>query len=241
MIKKIIINNVAIIDFLEFELSDKLNIVTGETGSGKSIIIKSIQYLKGAKFNKDDLRKGADSASIEALVLINSEEIYLKRKISKNFVSFFYINNQKTSFNEYRKIVGHNIDIHSQHDHHELLNEESHISYLDIFAGNQLLLKKVCNIYEDWLVKKKEMKNLIIKKDDYLLKKELYELQSEELSKIELTYDMEKEITSKFNILSNSKDIKQNIEEIKIMLNNDSDTSVVSSLNDSIKKNTRNG
>ena len=76
MIKKIIINNIAIIDSLEFELSNKLNIVTGETGSGKSIIIKSIQYLKGVKFNKDDLRKGAESASIEALVSINEKEMH---------------------------------------------------------------------------------------------------------------------------------------------------------------------
>ena len=62
---------------------------TGETGSGKSIIIKSIQYLKGAKFNKDDLRKGAESASIEALVSINNKDMHLKRKISKNFVPYF--------------------------------------------------------------------------------------------------------------------------------------------------------
>ena len=143
MIKKIIINNIAIIDSLEFELSNRLNIVTGETGSGKSIIIKSIQYLKGAKFNKDDLRKGADSASIEALVSINKEEMNLKRKISKNFVSSYYINNNKKTFDEYSKIVGNSIDIHNQHDHHDLLNEESHISYLDIFSENQSLLKDV--------------------------------------------------------------------------------------------------
>ena len=100
MIKKIIINNIAIIDSLEFELSNRLNIITGETGSGKSIIIKSIQYLKGAKFNKDDLRKGANNASIEALITINKEETHLKRKISKNFVSSFYINNNKKTFDE---------------------------------------------------------------------------------------------------------------------------------------------
>ena len=58
MIKKIIINNIAIIDSLEFELSNRLNIVTGETGSGKSIIIKSIQYLKGAKFRLRALGSG---------------------------------------------------------------------------------------------------------------------------------------------------------------------------------------
>ena len=236
MIKKIIINNIAIIDSLEFELSNKLNIVTGETGAGKSIIIKSIQYLKGAKFNKDDLRKGADSASIEALVSINKEEMHLKRKIAKNFISSFYVDNDKKTFDEYSKIVSNSIDIHNQHDHHDLLNGESHISYLDIFSGNQSLLKDVCNFYEEWIVKKKEMKKLILKKEEYLLKKELYELQSEDLSKIELTSDMEKEITSKFNLLSNSKVIKQNIEEIQNMLNNDSDNSVVSSLNYSIKK-----
>ena len=236
MIKKIIINNIAIIDSLEFELSNRLNIVTGETGSGKSIIIKSIQYIKGAKFNKDDLRKGAESASIEALVSINNVEMYLKRTISKNFISSFYINNKKKTFIEYSKIIGQSIDIHSQHDHHDLLNKESHISYLDIFAENQLLLKKVCNIHEDWIVKKKEMKNLIIKNEDYLLKKELYGLQSEELSKIELTTDIDKEINSKFNLLSNAKIIKQNIEEIKNLLNSDLDNSVVLSLNKSIKK-----
>ena len=159
MIKKIKINNIAIIDSLEFELSNKLNIVTGETGSGKSIIIKSIQYLKGSKFNKDDLRKGADYASIEALALINNKDIYLKRKISKNFVSSFYIDNNKITFDEYSNIVSNNIDIHNQHDHHDLLNEESHISYLDIFSENHSLLEDVCNFYEEWTVKKKEMKN----------------------------------------------------------------------------------
>ena len=236
MIKKITINNIAIIDSLEFELSNTLNIVTGETGSGKSIIIKSIQYLKGAKFNKDDLRKGADSASIEALVSINKEEMHLKRKISKNFVSSYYINNNKKTFNEYSKIVSNSIDIHNQHDHHDLLNEESHISYLDIFSGNHSLLNNVCNFYEQWNVKKKEMEKLILKNEEYLLKKELYELQNEELSKIELTSSMEKEITSKYNLLSNSKLIKQNIEEIKNILNNDSDNSVISHLNNLIKK-----
>ena len=236
MIKKININNIAIIDTLEFELSNRLNIVTGETGSGKSIIIKSIQYLKGAKFNKDDLRKGSNSASIEALVSINKQEMHLKRKISKNFISSFYIDNNKRTFDEYSKIVSNNIDIHNQHDHHDLLNEESHISYLDIFSRNHSLLENVCNFYEEWTVKKKEMKKLILKNEEYLLKKELYELQSEELSKIELTSDMEKEITSKFNLLSNSKLIKQNIEEIKNILNNESDDSVVSQLNNSIKK-----
>ena len=236
MIKKIIINNIAIIDSLEFELSNRLNIVTGETGSGKSIIIKSIQYLKGAKFNKDDLRKGAESASIEALVSINNKDMHLKRKISKNFVSSFYINNNKRTFDEYSKIVSNNIDIHNQHDHHDLLNEGSHTSYLDIFSENHSLLEDVCNFYKEWTVKKKEMKKLILKKEEYLLKKELYELQSEELSKIELTPDMEKEITSKFNLLSNSKVIKQNIEQIKNILNNDLDNSIVSNLNNSIKK-----
>tara|TARA_B100000029_G_scaffold514587_1_gene618016 strand:+ start:1349 stop:2965 length:1617 start_codon:yes stop_codon:yes gene_type:complete len=236
MIKKIIINNIAIIDFLEFELSDKLNIVTGETGSGKSIIIKSIQYLKGIKFNKDDLRKGAESASIEALVSINNKEMYLKRKISKKFVSSFYINSNKKTFEEYLKVVSNSVDIHNQHDHHDLLNEKSHISYLDIFSRNQPLLEDVYNFYEEWIIKKNKMKKIILKKEEYLLKKELYELQSEELSKIELTPDMEKKITSKFNLLSNSKVIKQNIEEIKNILNNDSDNSIVSNLNHSIKK-----
>ena len=101
MIKNINISNIAIIDNLEINFSKGFNVITGESGSGKSILIKSIEYLKGKKFNKDDLRKNADSASISSIINIDNKDYSLKRRISKNYVSSFYINDVKTNFETY--------------------------------------------------------------------------------------------------------------------------------------------
>ena len=103
MIKKIKISNIAIIDNLEINFSKGFNIITGESGAGKSILIKSIEYLKGKKFNKDDFRKNADSASISSVINIDNKDYILERKISKNYVSSFYINNEKTNFERYKR------------------------------------------------------------------------------------------------------------------------------------------
>ena len=94
MIKNINISNIAIIDNLEINFQ-RFNVITGESGSGKSILIKSIEYLKGKKFNKDDLRKNTDSASINSVINVDNKDYILERRISKNYVSTFYINNLK--------------------------------------------------------------------------------------------------------------------------------------------------
>ena len=211
MIKNINISNIAIIDNLEINFSKGFNVITGESGSGKSILIKSIEYLKGKKFNKDDLRKNTDSASISSVINVDNKDYSLKRRISKNYVSSFYINDVKTNFETYSLFLKNAIDIHNQNDHQDLLDKSLHIQYLDGFSDNSLLLNQIDSIYGEWQKKKKDLSDIINQKDEYKTKKELYQFQNEELSKIELTEDMEAELMSNYQLLFNSKKIKESI------------------------------
>ena len=236
MIKNINISNIAIIDNLEINFSKGFNVITGESGSGKSILIKSIEYLKGKKFNKDDLRKNADSASISSIINIDNKDYSLKRRISKNYVSSFYINDVKTNFETYSLFLKKAIDIHNQNDHQDLLDKSLHIQYLDGFSDNSLLLNQIDSIYVEWQKKKKDLSDLINQKDEYKTKKELYQFQNEELSKIELTEDMVAELMSNYQLLFNSKKIKDSISLTKAKLNDDlSENNVSTKISNAIK------
>tara|TARA_Y100001970_G_scaffold135238_1_gene166499 strand:- start:6311 stop:7930 length:1620 start_codon:yes stop_codon:yes gene_type:complete len=236
MIKNIKISNIAIIDNLEINFSKGFNIITGESGAGKSILIKSIEYLKGKKFNKDDFRKKADSAYIKSIISIGDKDYSLTRKISKNYISSFYINNEKTNFESYSKLVKSAIDIHNQNDHQDLLDKNLHIKYLDAFANNSSLLNEIDFMHTDWQKIKKELTSLLKQRQEYRAKKELYQFQNEELSKIELTEDMEEKLMSKYQLLFNSKKIKDSISLVKSNLNDDlSDNNASSKLSNAIK------
>ena len=236
MIKNINISNIAIIDNLEINFSKGFNVITGESGSGKSILIKSIEYLKGKKFNKDDLRKNTDSASISSVINVDNKDYSLKRRISKNYVSSFYINDVKTNFETYSLFLKNAIDIHNQNDHQDLLDKSLHIQYLDGFSDNSLLLNQIDSIYGEWQKKKKDLSDLLHQKSEYKSKKELYQFQNEELSKIELTEDMEAELMSNYQLLFNSKKIKDSISLTKAKLNDDlSDNNVSTKISNAIK------
>ena len=236
MIRKINISNIAIIDNLEINFSKGFNIITGESGSGKSILIKSIEYLKGKKFNKDDFRKNADFASINSVIKIDDKDFNLERRISKNYISSFYINNKKTNFENYTKLIKNAIDIHNQNDHQDLLDKSLHIQYLDAFSDNTSLLNQIDSVHSEWQIMKRRLSELLIQKDEYNTKKELYNFQNEELSKIELTEDMEEKLISKYQLLFNSKKIKDSISIAKASLSDDlSDNNVSAKISNTIK------
>ncbi|MFL2988681.1 DNA repair protein RecN [bacterium] len=236
MIKKINISNIAIIDNLEINFSKGFNIITGESGSGKSILIKSIEYLKGKKFNKNDFRKNASSASVSSVIKLDNKDYSLERRISKNYVSSFYVNNEKTNFDTYSQLLKNAIDIHNQNDHQDLLDKELHIQYLDAFSDNSLLLNQIDTVYTEWQKMKKELSSLIKRKEEYKIKKELYQFQNEELSKIEFNEDMEEKLMSKYQLLFNSKKIKDCISHTKANLNDDlSDNNISAKISNAIK------
>ena len=153
MLVSLHVKNFAIIKDVEVFFNDHLNILTGETGAGKSIIIGSINAALGAKVSKDILRSGADYALIELVFETKDEEVFRKmkeldlpmednqviitRKIMPNR-SVCKINGENVTTSKLGEIAGYLIDIHGQHEHQSLLYKSKHLEIVDRFAKEEI-------------------------------------------------------------------------------------------------------
>ena len=145
------VKNLALIDSAEVEFGDGLNILTGETGAGKSIIIGSVQIALGGKAPKEMIRRGCDSAYIELVFSIDDErkreqlkehDVYPDEEgiliISKKITptrSISRINDETVTAARLREITGLLIDLHGQHEHQSLVNASKHLEILDAYGG----------------------------------------------------------------------------------------------------------
>ncbi len=175
MLKRLYIKNYAIIDETEVIFNDKLNILTGETGAGKSILIGSVNAALGGKVTKDVIRHGADYAVIEItfselpdriLDELREEDIYtddgeliLSRKITAQGKNTCKINGETVSQAVLKGVSEKLLDIHGQHEHHSLLSADSHMRYVDKFAGEKLseVMEKLSINYREYKGLKQEL------------------------------------------------------------------------------------
>ncbi|MHB1546856.1 MAG: DNA repair protein RecN [bacterium] len=169
MLKTIYIKNFATIDYLEIDFSEGLNVLSGETGAGKSIIIESINFLFGKTKGSDIIRTGEKEGFVSAVFdagegegivdltnifeecgaadILNSEDIILKRTISESGKSKYFINNEQVNKNIPERIGENLVKIFGQNDRRFLIESNSQLAFLDNFAGNQDLLTSVKKIY----------------------------------------------------------------------------------------------
>ena len=156
MLLQLDIHNVALIEEISIELGSGLNILTGETGAGKSIIIDSINAVLGDRVSKDIIRTGSDKALIEAVFQTDNEKvmdvlsemgmepeedgtIILSREITQSGRNTCRVNGKMAPASFMKAIGERLIDIHGQHDNQSLLKTEHHIELLDAFAGDTIL------------------------------------------------------------------------------------------------------
>ena len=149
MLSYIQISGLALIDELSIDFAPGLNVITGETGAGKSILIKALSFVLGGKVTTSIIRKGHNHACVTASFAVHSkhsalsflhnvgidlefeEEIIIRRKLSSKNRSQFWLNDQVISMSSVRKLSQHLIDILGQHENQGLLNESKHVDYLD--------------------------------------------------------------------------------------------------------------
>lgn len=166
MLQCLNISNIALIDDMQVEFETGLNLLTGETGSGKSIIVDALGVLIGGRFSGDLLRSGSERGSIEGLfsVALNAEldallenagltptsELIIRRELSANGRNKIFINNQLATHALLRELRPFLVDIHGQGDQQTLFNPETHLELLDAFAGNGTLREEVAEAYRQW-------------------------------------------------------------------------------------------
>lgn len=215
MITTLHIKNMGIIDEICVEFNDGLNVLTGETGAGKSLILEAISLVCGGRFSKELVRKGCEFLLVEATFFLpnnhifESEEITISRKIYTNGRNVCKINSNLVSVNELSKKMRGFIDIHSQNENQEILNVQNHIVFLDNFAGDNIssIKKEYSALYNEYLNVKVKLQQNYGDDREKQRKISLLEYQLNEIEEANLKENEEEELENKKKILSNSEKI----------------------------------
>lgn len=232
MLQTLSIKQFAIIDELDINFSDGLTVMSGETGSGKSIIIDAIGQLIGMRASSDYVRHGEKKAIIEGIfdideskdainileslaIDVDEDFLLVKREIFSSGKSICRINNQTVTLQDLRKVMQELLDIHGQHETQSLLKQKYHLQLLDDYAGNQYsdLLNQYQLSYNQYKNKRKELEELESADQALLQRLDLMKFQLEELTEASLKEGEVDQLES---------DIKriQNSEKLNLALNN---------------------
>jgi len=252
MLRRLYIKDYTIVDQLEIRFSEGFQVITGETGAGKSVIVGAIGYLCGERARPDVLRSGAERAVIEAEFLIGSmpalqallaefgvedfsNTIILRREINANGVNRTFVNDTPTSVSNLGRISDLLIDLHGQHEHQRLIHPETHISYLDAYARSDGLLKEFRLLLQDFRNRQKELQDLINLKELNQEKHALNTFQLQELEKAQLEEGELENLRQERKILENSQLLYDNVLKISERLYGDDD-SVLTEITAGIKR-----
>ena len=224
MLEKLIINNFAIIKSVEIEFSKGLNIITGETGSGKSLIVNALDLLMGAKFNKVNFRsESVKEIEIIGYFLLDDKNIEIKREFNSSGKHKIFINQNKISTKDLKKNVSNYIDMHGQHSQHSILNKLTHIDYLDDFGDYSRLLNDISMLFLKNEKNKKDLEQLQDNNKNIIDKKELYNYQLAELNEIDIYEGIDHALSQKYDKISNIEEIRKSIDDIIYLLDSGDD------------------
>lgn len=214
LINTLHIKNIGIIDEISIDLNKGFNVLTGETGAGKTLIIDSLEVLAGGRFSKDMIRKGEEYSFVEMSVSSGKEEIILSREININGKNLCKINGRMVTVAEFKNFMAGLLDIHGQHDNQSLLNSGVHIKLLDKFAGNNLkdIKEKYIEKYNKYKGLKEEISKNYGDDKERQRKLDLLKYQSNEIKEAELKKEEEEELEEKKKKILNSEKISKNLE-----------------------------
>ncbi len=222
MLGQLHIKNIGIIDDLTVDFEDSLNIITGETGAGKSLVIDALSAIMGERTSKEIIRTGEECAFIEAYFFRNGEDIVISREIHLNGKNICKINGKLCTVSELKSVGDKLIDIHGQHDSNSLLDPSTHIELLDSFAGEDISI--LLDKYKSTLSDYKDTCNKILQdfgdEQERARKIDLLNFQISEIKGANLKIGEDDELLSKHKLLLNSEKIASALNSSHELLSN---------------------
>ncbi|MBE5927580.1 MAG: DNA repair protein RecN [Lachnospiraceae bacterium] len=252
MLTNVNVKNLALIKEAEINFEKGLNILTGETGAGKSIIIGSINIALGSKVAKDIIRADADYGLVELVFEVNEsialklkefdvvpedDMVIISRKIS-NGRSIIKVNGETKTATELRKITSLLIDVHGQHDHQSLLDEAKHVEIIDKL-GNESIeesIRQVTEIYMEYISLKKEMSKFDFDEEERVRECSFARFEIQEIDDANLKEGEDELIEDEYRILSNSGKILSAMSVAHNMLESNNEISVTDMLGKAFKE-----
>src|SRR5204862_6440123 len=148
MLRFLRVTHLAIIDSVEVEFDAGLNVLTGETGAGKSILVEAVGLLLGGRASGDLVRTGEDTAAIEAIFESGGEELLVRREITAQGRSRAFVNGALATAGTLKDLSNRMIELHGQHEHQTLLDPATHLDVLDVVGGLDQLLTPTAAAYD---------------------------------------------------------------------------------------------
>lgn len=231
MVNHISISNFAIIENTEIDFEEGLNIITGETGSGKSIVIEAISLALGSRADSGLVRHGADKAIIQLAGDLNGEEIVIRREISASGKNLCKLNGQLVTLGELTATCKKIADIHGQYDNQSLLNTENHIKLIDNLGHDTIspLKTEYRTLWDEYNLSKEALRKLLSMESENQRKLDFYRFEKDEIENSKLILGEDEELAETISILQNSEKIYSAI-ETTYELFNENETNVIEAM-----------
>lgn len=246
MLIQLNIKNFALIEDMTINFSEGFNILSGETGAGKSIMIDAIDFVLGGKFSKNLIRTGEDRTYVEALFSLEKSKVsevleeldieyedvlIISRESHASGKNLIKVNGKSLITSQLRKIRAKLLDIHGQHANQELLQRNTHISYLDGFIGDEMIhpIGRFSDLRAD-LIKIREEINRICGNQDREKLLDYLKFQIEDIEKAKLKKDEEETLKEEYNILANAEKINNSLSISYGILSGNEELNVIDSI-----------
>ena len=238
MITSLHIKNIGIIDEININLNEGFNVLTGETGAGKTLIIDSLQIIAGGRFSKEIIRRGENQSYVEmSLYLPNKgfeeDTVIVSREMNIKGKNLCKINGRLVTVSELKEFMKDIIDIHGQNDNQSILDNSTHISLIDGFADSEIsnVKNEYTELYKEYQLTKKALNDNYGDDREKQRKLDLLKYEVEEIENANLKIGEEEEIEEKRKIISSSEKIVNNLQEAEMQISEN----VIENLNIAIR------
>lgn len=238
------IENIAVIEQADIHFGEGFNVLTGETGAGKSIVIDAISAILGERAYRDVIRTGADSAFVSALfgsipqlswfednhIPYDHEELLIQREIFADGKNSCRVNGRPVSVAILKKLGSQLINIHGQHDSQQLFDEQTHLIYLDLFADNDETLKTYQERFYELEQIRCEIERLSMDEGEKMRRVEMLRHHIAEIEQAALEHGEDEQLENRRRILQNAEKLMDNLSDAVSALYGDEDTDGAASL-----------
>ena len=244
MLTRLIIENIALVQYAELEFGPGLCVLTGETGAGKSVVVSALSLALGERADKDSIRHKEEFAGVTAVfnvsgfpanfkkqfdVFIDNDEIVIERIISRDTSSKVRINEKNVTLNQLNNLAVHLAEIMGQNSGQLLMNEENHLDFLDDFGGITPLRETISEMYYDWKKVYEELRRTLMKHADLDYERDLLIEQKREIEQAQIRVGEEEELTEERKIQDSARALLQSAALITTLLEEE-DHSIIEQL-----------
>jgi len=214
MIRRLYLKDFAIIKQLTINIKNGLTVITGETGAGKSIILKSLGIVLGGKPDKIDVRSGQDKAVVEAELTVDGQEKIFRRLIYKSGRTRSFIDDEPIIEMDFRNSVLSLADFHGQHEQQYLMNVSTHIDFLDSFCNSEDLVKKIGDTFSELSQTIQDLNQAIELQTDAANRRELLQFQIKEIQSINPQTDEDIILGKEFKRLNHVEELVSTVQNL---------------------------